>query len=215
MRIKTTSIYSFIFFIIFHSNLATALNPESDLIKVTAETDSKCVVYYHYKGALYCSKTATTSNPVDPQLKNEENLEIVFDDRPWQMAWGTKKSNITTIEYIPLGDDINNWKELITSQFFPNLQKVTPKQFAERFVQQFKDAGYNPIVSYIEESPEKVIGEVRISEPKNQAQDELFMITLDDNGLYMLHYAIKQADMGEKNREKWVKNLINSSIKPA
>lgn len=188
----------------------------NDLVKVTPNNDVKCVTYYTYKHELYCSTTANNNpQPVDPQVKEYEKLAIAFDDRPWQIGWGKKETDATTtIEYIPAGEDIEHWNELITSQFFPGLQeKVTPRQFADLFAQQLKNSGYNPIVTLLKDTPDQVIAEFRIEQPKNQAQDELQMITSDKNGIYLLHYAVKKSDMGQKNREKWVQNLKNSTIK--
>jgi len=187
---------------------------ENDLVKVTSGANVKCVTYYIYKKALYCNPKVSKAEPVDPHLKDEEKLNIVFDDRPWQIAWGNKDKDSTTIEYVPLGDDINNWNELITSQFFPGLQdKVTPRDFADRFVQKLKDDGYTPVVTFLKNSPDQVVYEYRIDKPENQIQDEMQMITVDNKGMYILHYVIKKFDMGQSNREKWLKNLSDTTIK--
>ena len=34
-----------------------------------------------------------------------------------------------------------------------------------------------------------------------------------DDGFYLLHYVVKQADMGKETRDKWIKNLESSSIR--
>lgn len=192
---------------------ASTIDP-AGLIKVTPNNNVKCVDYYNYKGELYCSTTGQNPQPVDPHLKEFEKLKIVFDDRPWQIGWGKKEPTVTMIEYIPNGEDIEHWNELITSQFFPELHNnITPKQFADLFVEKLKDQGYKPIVTFFEDTPDQVIYEYRIEQPENQMQDEMQMITVDNKGLYILHYVIKKADMGQKNREKWFHNLKNSMIK--
>lgn len=193
---------------------ASTLNP-ANLVKVSPSNDAKCVEYYTYQGELYCSTTAQNSQPIDPHIKQYEKLTIVFDDRPWQLGWGKKETDsTTTLEYVPMGENIDHWNELITSQFFPGLQeKVSPRQFADMFAQQLKEGGYKPIVTILEDTPDQVIVEFRIEQPKNQAQDELQMITVDNKGLYLLHYVIKKADMGQENRKKWFNNLKNSVIK--
>lgn len=195
------------------------LQAEADnhFIKVSPTTDAKCVTYYRYQGELYCSTTAEKNTQLlDPHLKEYERLNIKFDDRAWQLAWGkVEKDGTTSLEYIPKGGNIENWHELITSQFFPDLQqKVTPKQFAELFHQQYLTAGYKPIVTFLEDIPNQVIVEFRFNQTKNQTYDEMQMLTQDTKGLYMLHYVVKKADMGKKEREKWLANLQNSKIKP-
>ena len=39
------------------------------------------------------------------------------------------------------------------------------------------------------------------------------MVTADDEGIYLLHYAIKTSNMSQENRATWLKNLKDSSIK--
>ncbi|KTD73685.1 hypothetical protein [Legionella tucsonensis] len=193
------------------NSIAAASFSFDNLVKVTPKNDTQCVQYYLYRGVLYCDATKTDTQAVDPEIKNYEQLKIVFDDRPWQMAWGNKSSIGTTIEYIPAGDDINHWHELVTSQFFPGLQKkMSLKQFANTMVENIKSLGYQPIVNYLEDTENRVILEIRIEKPQNQVQDELEMFLKDDQGIYLLHYVIKKDDMGKENREKWLQNLKNS-----
>lgn len=184
------------------------------LVKVTAGNNAKCVEYYTFKGEMYCSTTAQHSTPIDSHIKDSETQIIQFDDRPWQATWGKKTPNITTIEYVPAGDDINAWHELITSQYLPGLQaKATPEQYADFEIQNLKDAGFYPIVTFLEKTPDRELFEFRIEYPENQKQDELQLITKGQKGLYILHYVIKDADMGQTNRDKWVTNLKNSNQK--
>ncbi len=187
---------------------------ESDLVKITGKMNEKCVEYYTYKGDAYCSTKAFDAQPVDPHILNDETQHIVFDHRPWKAAWGKKSGDQIMIEYVPMGDDINHWHELVTSQFFPGLENdITPKQFSEIFLQELKKSGFNPIVTYYENTPQQVIFEFRIDQPTNQIQDELQKITKGENGLYVLHYAIKQLDMGKERRDKWIQNFKASTIK--
>lgn len=193
------------------NSIAAASFSFDNLVKVTPKNDTQCVQYYLYKGILYCDATKTDTQVVDPEIKNYEQLKIVFDDRPWQIAWGNKNSIGTTIEYIPAGDDINHWHELVTSQFFPGLQKkMSLKQFANTMVENIESLGYQPLVNYLEDTENRVILEIRIEKPQNQVQDELEMFLKDDQGIYLLHYVIKKDDMGKENREKWLQNLKNS-----
>lgn len=186
----------------------------ANLIKVTPNDNAQCVEYYFHMGELYCSTTALSSQSVKQNLLQDEKLKIQFDNRYWQAAWEKKDSTLTTIEYIFDGENINHWNELITSQFFPGLQtKLTPKQFAETFLQNLKSLGYKPIITFFPATNNTVLFEFRIEQPQNQIQDELQMITMDNQGLYVLHYVIKKADMGKSERKKWLQNLGNSFIK--
>ncbi len=186
------------------------INP-ANLIKVTPETDPSCVEYYTYKNAMYCSTKALQSEKVDPNIKNYEHQTIAFDDRPWFAAWGQHTPAIDTVEYVPAGDNINKWTELVTSQFMPDPEnKYTPKQFVDLFMQSLKETGLSPEIHYWKETPNQILFEFQIHSPANQAQDELQIVTRGPKGLYILHYAVKKADMGKANRDKWIALLEKS-----
>lgn len=200
-------------FLLFPLTSFAGINP-SDLIKVTPKTNPSCVEYFNYKDEMYCSTKQLANDTIDPNLKNNEKQKIIFDDRPWQAAWGEKSPVITTIEYIPYGDNINNWNELITSEFIPNVpENITPKSFADLSMAGIKKAGFSPIIKFIKDTPDQVILEFRIEKPSNQKQDELQIITKGKDGLYALHYVIKKSDMGQANRSKWINLLQHSSLK--
>src|SRR5947208_13469981 len=78
------------FMLNFVTSQAAKVDPDS-LVKVTPDNNAKCVEYYNYKNALYCSTTAQTSQTVNPDIKHYEKLKITFDDRPWRIGWGKKE----------------------------------------------------------------------------------------------------------------------------
>ena len=186
----------------------------SKLIKVTSQTNPACIEYYNFKNEMYCSTTALQARPVDPDIKNYEHQNIVFDERLWFAAWGQHTETMDTVEYIPAGDDINKWNELVTSQFMPDPGNTfTPKQFVDVIVQGIKNTGFTSDIHYLKETPTQITFEFQILSPANQIQDELQTVKRDTKGLYILHYVIKQADMGIKNRVKWIANFEKSNIK--
>jgi hypothetical protein len=185
----------------------------SGLIKVTDENNPKCIEYVNYQGEMYCSLVALDKSPVDPQIISYEKQNIIFDHRPWKAAWGKNTSRISTIEYIPIGDDIENWNELITTQFIPGLTNITPDQFGNRFFDNLKKSKVTFTVQLIENKPNRLIFEFKVSKPSNLKQDEIQKVVKGKDGMYILHYAIKKADMDEATRQKWIDNIKKSSIK--
>ncbi len=194
------------------STLHAAVDPNT-LIKVNSDVKNKCVEYYNIEGDLYCSTTVQMTKAIDPEIKTYEKQKIIFDNRPWFAAWGNKTPNTTIVEYIPDGDDINSWNELITSQFMPITDDgVTPRKIADTFIENFKKSGFNPIVKIFSEDEDAILFEFRIESPDNQKQDELQLIRKGDDGYYFLHYVIKKSDMGEENRNKWLELMEKSTI---
>lgn len=184
----------------------------ANVVKVTKENNPNCVEYYTYKGQMYCSLMTVDNKSMDPQLLSYEKQKIQFDGRAWKAVWGEHKEAITTIEYLPLGQDINHWKELVTSQFFPGLAEVSAKEFANRFLADLKKTGVLYKSHFIETKPELVIFEFQVQEPKNLQQDELQKIVKTPEGIYVLHYAIKKTNMTSANRKKWIIYLKQSGF---
>lgn len=211
--------FNAMFLLLFLAILPFSLQAEEEavpegLIKVDKNSNTKCAEYYNYKGELYCSTTANRLKQTPNDYSGYEQQTIVFDDRPWQAGWGQKTDAITTIEYIPKGDKIGDWKELVTSQYIPNLQKnVTPKKFSEEVIQYLKDSGLDPTINIISETPNRVLFEFQVLEPENLKQHELQLITKGSNGMYVLHYVIKEAPMDPQLRTKWI-DLLNKSKQP-
>lgn len=195
-------------YVMFFLLTAQAEIDPSKLIKVTTDNNLNCVEYYNYKGEIYCSITAQDATPMNPEIKNYETQKITFDNRPWKVVFGKKTEEITVVEYVPADDNIEHWQELVTSQFIPGLQtRISIKQYIDSIINNLKESGFKPIVTIIQETPEQVLFEFRIANPKNMQQDELQFVTKGNDGFYILHYVIRKADMGKPNRSKWIELL--------
>ncbi|CAM2759616.1 hypothetical protein [Legionella worsleiensis] len=184
-----------------------------NVVKVTGENNAKCAVFLTYKGELYCSFVAPNDEETDPQIVSYEQQNIHFDDRLWKPVWGQKTNAVWTVEYIPVGDNIDHWKELVTSQFLPGLDGVTLKQFKQKFIADLQKTGVTYSIDSIDQKPDQLIFEFKVTVPVNLQQDEIQKITRGKKGIYVLHYAIKKANMNDTNRLKWIKNLQSSTIK--
>ena len=189
----------------------SALPP--DVVKVTKDNNANCVEYFNYKGAMYCSLMTIDPKPMDTKLLTYEKQHIEFDKRVWKAVWGEHKDTITTIAYLPAGQEINHWNELITSQFIPGLADVSAKEFANRVIANLKKSGVVYTTHIIEKENKLLIFEFQVQQPQNLQQDELQKIVKGNDGMYILHYAIKKVDMGEVNRKKWIQHLKDSTLK--
>ncbi|WP_133138975.1 hypothetical protein [Legionella genomosp. 1] len=211
---KLVSLLSASLFLSFLPNAEAATVKPEDLIKVDKGNTSQCVEYYTYQDGLYCSsKILNPEVKVDPEIVRSEQQNLVFDNRVWQAAWGKKDSVMVTIEYLPAGERLDHWQELVTTQYFPELQKqASLKQFSNVIMENLKKIA-NPEITILEETPDQIIFEFRIKEPSNSVQDEIQKIVRTDNGFYVLHYVYRSADMGQERRALWLENLKKSSIK--
>lgn len=197
------------------TNSFSAETGPKTLVKVTVDNKKECVEYVNYKGEMYCTTQSTTqTKDKSLDINQYEKQNIKFDHRLWIAVFEKADPMMSSVEYIVQGDDINHWHELITSQFSDKIPKeITVQQFAELAMNNMKKAGFNPLVTVHESSPEQLVFEFRILEPKSQEQDELQIIKKINNNFYILHYVIKKADMGSDNRTLWLNNLKKSTIK--
>lgn len=181
---------------------------KSKLIKVKGNKNVNCVEYFTIKGEVYCSTTSLSDITPDPNIKDYEKQYIQFDNRAWQPVWSQQDKRSVKIEYLPEGDKLDNWHEMITSRFYPGLQnKITPMELASKQIEQLNKQSHDPFVNIITSDPTYVIYEFQITQPKNEAQSEIVKITAGKNGLYILRYSIKVPKMTDKTHEDWTKNM--------
>lgn len=205
--IKALALLS-ICFLIPAANAYVVLN---DLNKVDSQPNLKCVEFYMYKNELYCTTMPAKYDPVDARLVMAERQHIEFDNRIWRAAFANKTASDLTIEYIPDGDSINNWKELITSQLFFGMQNTPPAAFAESFMSNLNQKGYQGVVTVYESTPKRHLLEFQIKQPASEVQDVIINVTTGKDGMYVLQYAVKKPDMGQEARKLWLENLKNST----
>jgi hypothetical protein len=186
----------------------------SKLIEVNAENKQRCVEFYAIDQKMYCSTEILMPAQTRIDAVNHEKFKVVFDNRHWHPAWGKHEASTTTLEYVPEGQKVESWNELITTQFQPGLQlNTTPMQYTQWLKQSLTQRGYNPDFIIHEQSPQEVILEFKVKAPKAEMQDELQRIIAGKDGMYFIHYAIRQPDMQQSHREKWFKNLKAASVK--
>lgn len=188
-----------------------AANP---LVEVTSKTKAQCVEYFELKGKTYCSTQPLLNTQIAKEIADAESFKLDLNKNEWKVGWTDLKPDVRTIEYIRHGESIENWKALITTQFIKmDTQQVTPKQIARQFIAGLQQKGFNPAVTFYVENNEETIFEFQIDQPAEQAQDEIQKIIKTEQGLFLIHYVVKQSDMGEKEREKWLEFIKKSQLK--
>ncbi|MCE2993794.1 MAG: hypothetical protein ACK5WS_04745 [Alphaproteobacteria bacterium] len=146
---------------------------------------------------------------------SEHKIRPVFDNREWVLGWSqnqvaSKNDGSIFDEYILKGDNIDNWSELVTIQFFPRFNSnLTIEAYQSIFSASIKNVCPNAVFSSItqQKQHEKMLN-FSIKNCRGQHdQSELLRIVDKDNGIYVFHYAIKVAQMPESNKKTWIKNL--------
>lgn len=185
----------------------------SKLVPVNAENRQRCVEYFLIDGKDYCSTQALLSPQAHIPALTHEKFKVFFDHREWEPGWGKHDASGTTLEYVPKGQKVEAWQELITTQFQPGqVPAGAPLRYAKWVEQTLTQKGYKPVFVIHEQSPTEVIFEFKVKEPKAEAQNELQRVFIGKGGLYFIHYAIRQPDMPAHNRTQWLQNLKKAFI---
>lgn len=138
----------------------------------------------------------------------DEVLPTDFDGRDWVPGWQNKNADCYTLELVPQGQTVENWQEIVTLQFFPELQSnATPHQMMDVFLSRMQK--YGAVSKVISETKDGIIFEWEIKQPPQLAQYELDKIAVGQKGLHFLHYATKNPN---QKHEIWLKNFQNAKI---
>lgn len=186
----------------------------SKLQKVEGSDKSKCVEFYIYKSEMYCSTTPLAPGQTKVDSSQYERLNIVFDDRAWKPIFTEDKGDIVTVEYIPASQNVNNWQDLVTTQYIPNIpSNVTLKDFVDLEVQFLKADVKKVETKIIEDKGDSYVFEFTILEPQNELQHEVQYLRKQGNSLYIMHYVTRGANMGDKIKNDWIERFKSSSIR--
>jgi hypothetical protein len=130
-----------------------------------------------------------------------------FDGRGW--AVGNRQSNAvqTLIEYVLPGQNVENWRELVTSQVFSHAVPLAP--FVERLRASLSQGCPSLVWNVIRQEERTLIYEWRDSGCGGfEPQYELGRITIEERSLYRLAYAIKtKAPLAAEKRSAWLEIL--------
>jgi hypothetical protein len=193
---------------------AFAQSASPDMVEVNAQNKPSCVEYFIVNGKMFCStKTTLPNNLAD---NHSDPLNLKFDQRPWVKAWRNDTPQIITTEYTVKGDDIKNWKELVTSQFLPGANKHpgTTKAYVENTISHLNKIVPGIKTQYLSESPNDITFMFQITEPTTMAQTEIQRAFTTTKGLYVVHYAIKSHTLNAQKQQQWV-TLLKGAIPKA
>lgn len=149
-----------------------------------------------------------------------ESAKPVFDNREWELGWtieqeaNAPKNGQIYEEYVLKGETVQNWSELVTIQFFPDLNKKTTLENFEALNK--KELSKTcPSVKWrsLSNTEDERIWEWDVKDCKAAAdQSDLTRIVKTDKGVFVFHYGIKKSPMPEDKKKEWEKNL--KAIKP-
>lgn len=151
--------------------------------------------------------SASDSNLSD----NGSDVKLQFDDRNWNLVDQKKDPNKYILYYTP--EDTKN--ELLTVAFRGDMAGTTPQQFAAIMEQTIrKRANGNLNWNVFNKRNNELMSEIIVQNDSTfGSQHGLYRIIATENGIYSIHYAIKEAPTSQENRQKWIDLLLKAEVK--
>jgi hypothetical protein len=142
----------------------------------------------------------------------DEKVILVFDNREWELGWSKSKDvNDKSVfdKYILKGENVNNWSELVTIQFFPGLNKdITLDVYEAVNKQGIMSVCPNTVWDSYEQQKDERSWYFTIKNCQGRPdQSELVRCIKTGKGIHVFHYAIKKSPMPKKLKQIWSNNL--------
>lgn len=144
-----------------------------------------------------------------------QGYPLHFDfDNGWKVGHYVKVPNQYTItEFIPEGDEINNWKEMLTIQSFPPLWGGSSPEKALNKLKTIRENKCPGMTKWnvIGKSSSSILYEWQAKSCLGWPdQHEVAIIIHRKYNTLILHYALKVTQMPTEQRAKWIKKFSNT-----
>lgn len=144
-------------------------------------------------------------------LKEIDRLTIETDGRKWRAGHRLVSNVHTTTEYVLPGEQVQNWKELVTVERLLGLsdRKVEPKQLMQSIKKRIQTLDPKATWKVLAENEDDVLYEWRFSnDGKRSPHHEMARLVKGQQDIYRIAYSAR-SDLGG-NRKTWAK-LLNSA----
>jgi hypothetical protein len=132
----------------------------------------------------------------------------------WKPAYSSDRSRFMIMEFVREGDDINNWKELVTYQNFGRNGKESPEETLNK-LKATREKNCPGVTEWnvIDKNESRVLYEWHakpcLSWPE---QSELATIIVGRHNVFLLHYAAKVHELAPDTRAQWIKRFSAAAI---
>lgn len=161
-----------------------------------------------------------------PNSKNDiaEMWDFSFDGRSWTLAHSAKVTGQFILEYVPEGDSIEHWSELVTSHYvtvspsIPAYEEIMKqgglgKYSFNYFTRHFMEHCKSPYTNIIEEKVDSILYEWHHQGcPGHPPQYEIKRMQEVDGGTLSLSFTKKTERLEERQRYQWVELLLRARV---
>ncbi len=155
-------------------------------------------------------KAANVKPGID--ISKLERPVIVFDERNWKIGYQDVRNSQVIAEFVVDGENVNHWTELVTAQLFIGLRSE-PRYYVEYVKQKVLATCPSTQWQLLNQTPYDVMYAWSVKGCASAPdQSEIARVILGVDGMHVLHYAVKEAEMSAENRQKWIGCLQASQI---
>jgi hypothetical protein len=157
--------------------------------------------------------------PLNVQAQTEK-LDFTIQNNSDVLTWkiGSSyedKGQYKIIELIREGDDIKNWKELVTVQnFVPPIEAKTPEEFYRK-IKSLSDTDCPKLFTWkvIANDRNSILYERQAKPCKNYTNEhEIVKVIYGKSNIFRISYSVKTYQMSAKQREEWMRKLSQAKI---
>lgn len=152
------------------------------------------------------------SNHVDVTY-GADTVRLYFDERIWTLGADNDPNNVS-YEYVTDGQNVHNWKELVTLQMRYGLQnEMTAEEFAAEFIERLRlSTDDKAEFSIIRDDPYDYMIEWKVNGHSSHAnQHEIDRVIVGKDSLIILHYVKKTNALTEEEANQWI-GILDSAV---
>ncbi len=145
----------------------------------------------------------------------QERIQVSFGERLWLVAREVKQDSKYSADYLPQGDSLPDWKEIVTIQAFGGIQdKGSPEEFALAMKKHFNEWGGDKLTwNVISSSDTECLYQWQIvGKEKFPDQYEIVRIIKGSEGFHLIHYAKRTSVIDEQERQRWLNWLLEAKL---
>lgn len=145
---------------------------------------------------------------------NREQIAFAVEDglTDWNECWNLPVLDYRIVEYIPVGESLDNWSEMVTLQFLNSVE--TPENFLALFQEGICSQNESASFEVVESTPDALTWEWRISTPSpgGGVQHELCHLVRAKGGWFRIAYTKKVAKLSSHERSDWLAALQSAHL---
>lgn len=184
------------------------------LVPVRPQNPQPCVQYFVIHGKGYCSSKQVGKPQKDIALADGyTSIHIKFDTSDWKLAWWNHKLSQPIFEYVRTGENLTNWTEMVTENFYPEpTGQLTPQRLMVKSIEVLQKKGFKPKAHLLVNQPNEVVYEWQITGTPAFNQYTLVRIMADKRGLHGLTYE-RRPKISKQRREQWIHLISKATLK--